>query len=236
MNSMNNEHFLNLAMKVIGRQATEAERAELDALLTHDPKLRAEFARLQEDARVAKNVLPLVDATQSETGDLPAYAQGRLQTKVGQTLGRPATEKEPRRSLALGWRWALRLAAVAAVIVVVLTVFHTPNETVIQVAMLDTTGGTRGTGPNEAALLQEMSKGNPVQNFSTASELEAWEKKWPNEGRGSAVKIIYDPAAAEVRVFGRSRGTTFQNTFLIEKDLASTLQRVNTFVREQTGK
>ena len=76
MNSMNDERFFDLAMKVIARQATDAERTELDARLARDPDLRAEFERLQADARTARDALPLVDATQATAGELPAYARG----------------------------------------------------------------------------------------------------------------------------------------------------------------
>src|SRR2546426_5090983 len=112
MNSMNDERFFDLAMKVVVRRATDAERGELDALLARQPDMRAEFARLQADVRVAEDALPLVDATLATMGELPAYARGRLQTKVRQTLGRPGSAaKEPDRSLAWGWRWVLGLAA-----------------------------------------------------------------------------------------------------------------------------
>jgi uncharacterized protein involved in exopolysaccharide biosynthesis len=43
---MNDEHFFDLAMKAIARQTTDAERAELDALLASQPELRQEFERL----------------------------------------------------------------------------------------------------------------------------------------------------------------------------------------------
>jgi hypothetical protein len=52
-------------MKVIARQANDAERADLDALLAREPELRAEFTRLEADARVAKVALPLVAACTS---------------------------------------------------------------------------------------------------------------------------------------------------------------------------
>jgi hypothetical protein len=110
---MNDERFFDLAMKVIARQCTDAERAELDTLLVREPELKTEFERLQADVRTAKDTLPLVDATQATAGELPAYARGRLQTKVRQTFGRPATDKEPDRSLARGWCWVLGLAATA---------------------------------------------------------------------------------------------------------------------------
>ena len=234
---MNDQRFFDLAMKVIARQADEEERADLDAMLADKPELRAEFTRLEADVRVAKDVLPLVAACTSSTGQFPAYARERLQTTVRQTLGRPeSAAKEPDRSLAWGWRWVLGLAAATAVVVIVaLSNFRAPNAPVIQVAMLDTVGGTRGTDMNELATLQGTWKESPVQHFSSASELEAWEKNWPNGDRRPAAKIIYDPAAGEVRVSGRSRGKFFQRTFLLEKDdLALTLQHVREFVREQT--
>ena len=98
MTSMNDQHFFDLAMKVIARQADEEERADLDAMLADKPELQAEFTRLEADTRVAKDVLPLVDACTSSTDRFPAYARERLQTTVRQTLGRPesATEEPDR--------------------------------------------------------------------------------------------------------------------------------------------
>jgi len=238
MNSINDERFFDLAMKVIARQAKDTERADLDALLAREPELRAEFVRLETDARLAKDTLPLMDAMQAAAGEFPAYARGRLQTMVRQTLGRPqSAAKVPDRSLALGWRWVLGLAAAtAAVVLVALPIFRTTNSPMIQLAMLDTAGGTRGADTSELATLQETWKGSPVQNFSSASELEAWEKNWPSGNKRAAAKIIYDPAAGEVRVSGHSQGKAFQKTFPSEKDLATTLQQVSAFVREQTKK
>ena len=234
MHSMNDERFFDLAMKVIARQCTDAERAEFDALLTGQPELKAEFERLQADVRTAKDALPLMDAMQSTSGELPTFARERLQTKVRQTLGRPAAEKEPARSLARGWRWALGLVAAAAVILLVaLPMFRPPNAPVIQLAMLDTAGGTRGTDTNELALLQAAWKGSPIQSFSSASQLEAWEKSLPADGRRPTATIIYDRAAGEVRVSWSSKGKSFQKTFPWEKDLATTLRQVNAFVLEQ---
>jgi hypothetical protein len=227
---MNDQRFFDLAMKVITRQANDAERADLDALLTREPELRAEFTRLEADARVTKDVLPLVAACTSSTGHFPAYARERLQTTVRQTLGRP----ESYRSLAWGWRWLGLTAATAVVVIAALSIFRAPNAPAIQLAMLDTVGATRGTDMDETATLQEAWKESPVQHFSNSSELETWEKNWPNGDGRPAAKIIYDPAAGEVRVAGRSRGKFFQRTFLLEKDLPTTLQQVEVYIREQT--
>jgi hypothetical protein len=233
---MNDQSFFDLAMKVIAHQATDAERADLGALLTQKPELRAEFERLQTDARVAKDVLPLIAACTTSTHEFPAYARERLQTAVRQTLGRPKfAAKEPARSPAWGWRWVLCLAiATAVVLLLALPLFRTPNTPVIQLAILDTGGGTRGADTSEVATLEETWKGTPVQNFSNASELQAWEKNWPSDGGRPAARIVYDRALGEVRVSARSQGIVFQKTFPVERDLATTLQQAKSFIREQT--
>jgi hypothetical protein len=59
-------------MKVIARHATNEERANLNALLAQEPELRAEFERLETDARVAKDALPLITACTASTAEFPA--------------------------------------------------------------------------------------------------------------------------------------------------------------------
>ena len=172
MNSMNDERFFDLAMKVIARQAGDAERAELDALLAREPELRAEFARLQADARVAKDALPLANAMEATAGEFPAYARERLQTKVRQTLGRTAASaKEPDRSFAWGLRWVLGLAAATAVVMLVmLPMFRAPTAPMIQVAMLESSG-TRGSASDEVTLLKQTWQTTMVHSFSDAEAL-----------------------------------------------------------------
>jgi hypothetical protein len=261
---VNDQRFFDLAMKVIARQATDAERADLDALLAQEPEFRAEFERLETDARVAKDALPFITACTTSTGEFPAYARERLQTAVRQTLGRP--ESPAKTAIGWGWRWVLGLAmATAVILLLALPLFRTPNTPVIQLAILDTVGHTRadwgrivgylgaytassggGTGgayrnpheveKREAALaaLQEVWKGIPVQNFYSDSELQAWEKNWPNDGGRPAARIVYDGALGEIRVSARSQGRVFQKTFPVERDLATTLQQAKAFIQEQT--
>jgi hypothetical protein len=235
MNSMNDERFFDLAMKVITSQAGDSERAELDALLAREPELRAEFARLQADARVAKDALPIVNAMETTAGEFPAYARERLQTKVRQTLGRPAAAaKEPDRSFAWGLRWVLGLAATAAVVMLVmLPMFRAPTAPMIQVAMLES-GGTRGPTSDEVALLKQTWQITMVHSFSDAEALRAWETSPPDGQRQPTVKIIYDATAGEVRVMGRWKERPLDKTFLVERDLATTLKLVKDYVAEQT--
>ena len=264
---MNDERFFDLAMKAIAQQANDAERKDLDAMLADKPELRAELLRLEKDALVAKDALPLVAACTESTSQFPAYARERLQTTVRQTLGGPKSGgREPSGGLALpnrgpawGWRWVLGGLAMATLLVVGLfthfsmvmsngngvvksPTFDVSSPTafvslvpVIEIATLDTTGGTRGD-TNEIATLKESWKGAPVQNFSSVSELQAWEKNWASDGGRPVAKIVYDPAVGEVSVSGRSQERVFQKTFPVETDLATTLQQVRVFVREQTKK
>ncbi len=236
MNSMNDDRFFDLAMKVIARQSSDSERGELDALLARQPELRAEFERLQTEARIAKEALPLMDAAEATAGAFPAYARGRLQTKVRQTLGRPeSAENAPDRSFAWGWRWWLGLAgAVAVLFAVAVPIFMRPSPAVIQVAMLDIAGSTRQGGNDDVALLGRTWSRSRVQLLSTAEALQDWRKEWPSDTRQPVVKVIFDRAAGEVVVLGRWKGKAFEKTFLVEGDLSNALLRAQEFVREQT--
>jgi hypothetical protein len=231
---MNDERFFDLAMKVIARQCTDAERAELDALVAGQPELKAEFERLRAEVGVAKEALPLVNATEATAGELPAYARGRLQTKVRQTLGRQETERGTERSPAWGWRWALGVAAATAVIVLlVLPTFRTSSEPVVQVAMLDAGGATRGSDTNVGSAFRQKWEKATVDLLPTAEALRVWETNWPASKR-PAFKIIYDRAAGEVRVLGRWKGKPIEKTFLIEQDLPAALQQAKDFIQIET--
>ena len=238
MNSMNDEQFFDLAMKVIARQCTDAERAELDALLAREPQRSAEFAQLQAYVRVAKGALPLVDATQATAGELPAYARGRLQTKVRQTLGRPEAAGESQsakeRSAMWTWRWVLGLAAATAVIVLVaLPAFRGTSEPVIQVAMLNGAGVVRGASDDATALFKQAWEKAEVHSFANADDLQEWEGE---AGQEATVKVIYDQSTGEIHVLGRWNGKTLDKTFLVEADLAATLEKAKAFIAEQTQK
>ena len=231
---MNDDHFFDLAMKVIARQATEAERAELDALVARQPELKAEFERLQADVRFAREVLPLVSATEATAPELPAYARGRLQTKVRETLRRPPVPGREPEEDASGtlwkWRWMLGLAAATAVVALFLLPFVSRSaQPMIQVAMLDTAGATRGSDTNEMSLLRQTWEKAAVDAFTGTEALHAWETNWPAQSKRPVVKIVFDRAAGEVRILGRWKGESFTKTLLVERDLATSLEQAKSF-------
>ena len=226
MNSMNDQRFFDLAMKVIAQRCTEAERAELEALVSGSPELKAEWERLQADARLARESAPLSSAMEKSSSEFPAYARERLQTKVRQTLGSPETAKHR----GWNWRWVLGLGAATAMIVFSLSLLN-PSRPVIEVAMLDTAGGVRGAKTNQLELLRQ--KWKDAQVFSNAQESAAWERQPPSSG--DFAKIIYDQAAAEVRVSGRAGGKSFTTTIAVEKSLANALDEAAHFARDLFG-
>jgi anti-sigma factor RsiW len=235
MNSMNDDRMFDLAMKVIARQCSDAERAEFEARLSRQPELRAEFERLQADVRLAKEALPLVDAAQASAGELPRYARSRLQTKVQQTLGRPEPAgKEPDRSLAWGWRWWLGLAAAATAVIIVLLVLPPSAPRVqIQLAMLDLAGTTRSGGSNETAVLAQTWKGSKVEIFSDAGALRKWETSWPVQRNQPIVRVIYDHSAGVVRVSGRQAAEQFTNSFPVDPDLHAAIAKAQAWIQER---
>jgi len=226
---MNDERFFDLAMKVIARQSTDAERAELDALLAREPKLKTEFDRLQADIRLAKEILPLTAATDSSTGQFPSYARERLQTKVRGSLG---DAQAPTRRSSWNLRWAWGIAAGAAVILLLAMPMLKPAAPAMQVAVLDLTGAVRGSENDELKIIQQEWKEASVQRFAKTSDLDAWETNW-TDSPNPVTKVIYDRAAGEVIVLFRSKGETITASFAVDKDLATSIQQVKAYLAEK---
>jgi hypothetical protein len=229
---MNDQEFFDLALKVIGHRASEAERAQLDTLVSSQPELKARFEEIQADARLAKKVLPLVAAVESSSGEFPAYARERLLTKVRKTLGPP---QPTRVSQAWNWRWLLGLTAGAtAVVLLLVPTLRAPDRASVQVAMLDTAGPVRGED-KDLDVLKAASGQSSVLTFSNAGQFDAWRITWPS-GAETAAKVVYDRAAGEVRVILHSHGKNTEKTFAVGDDLAGAMRQANDLVRAQMGK
>src|SRR5438876_12449432 len=103
----------------------------------------------------------------------------------------------------------------------IFTIFNRPTEPVIQVAMLDTAGPSRGSDTNETTLLRQTWGKSTVESFSSGEGLRSWEAKWMAQSKRAGVKVVFDRAAGEVRASGRWKGKSFEKTFLVEEDLAT---------------
>ena len=99
--------------------------------------------------------------------------------------------------------------------------------------MLDSAGPTRGGSTTDLDLLKQQWRQRAVRLFEKPEDLKAWEQTWPN-ANAPLVKVVYDRAAGEVRVWGGSEDGAFKKTILVEKDLASALREAEAFIRQQT--
>lgn len=240
MNSMDEENlFFDLAMKAVARQATDSETKQLDALVTANPRLKAELDRLRADVQLAKAAMPLVDALQAKGAELPGYVRQRLRAKVKQTLGQQKQEQlaeEKAKAFAWSWRWLLGLAATAAVVALIAVPSLMAPKMQIEVALLDFAGPTRGAGTNEAGMFLERLSEAGVTNISSPNDLKSWEQAWPANKRGYVVKVLYDRASAEIRVMGKGRGREFARHFSVGGDPREALDQVQAYIKQETAK
>lgn len=224
MKSVNDERFLELAMKRIAGQAGAAEGVELDEVLAGQAERREEFDRLAMQARLARTVLPLTEAVHASSPTLPGYARERLRTKVRQTL-RPsdaaARERVDRTSLVFaGWRWVLGLVGAAVVLAIVLVPRLSDfREPVIQIAVYDPSGPTRGGATNDAAIVQKLWPSGSLREFSDLPDLQAWFGPHQASARRAVVQIVYDRPAAEIRVVVRQGERVAETSIPVETDL-----------------
>ena len=229
----NEQPFFDLAMKVIAGQASPAEQTELTALTSRDAALKAELEQLRMDVALAREVMPLLAATEASDRKMPGYGRERLQTKVRQTLGAP--KREAARSGM--WRWWIGLATAAAAVVLVV-VLNRPGPNLppgIQVAMLDSVGTVRGTGEKPLELLQKQWKEAKPQEFDDAVKLKQWQEGWPTNSDQTVVKVIYDRDSLELRILLWRKGKTIERVLVAkdEKELSRLINEADRFIQEQ---
>ena len=106
----------------------------------------------------------------------------------------------------------------------------------IQVAMLDTAGASRGSEAKELTVLQQTWNKAQVDSFSSGENARAWETNWPGDSKGVVVKILYDRPAGELRVLGRRKGKPFAKTFVVEQDFGAALNQAKQYIQEHTGR
>lgn len=82
MNKSDDERFCELAHKRIAKEAQQAELAELQTMLENNPELKGEFAQIEAEAALAKEILPLMDTIQCGPGGVPQVPMDRLRREV----------------------------------------------------------------------------------------------------------------------------------------------------------
>lgn len=232
MNHPDEPRIAELAMKAAARQLTSAEQAEVNALQAGEPAGRQEFAQRLAEAQALAEAASLLNATESRTGELPGYARERLRAKVRQTYGAPTPTPARTASAWNVWRRWLSVAAGAAVVVWAAWLLLPAQAPMIQVAMLDPVGATRG-GPNpDLTTLRESWPQWQVAELGSEADLAEWTQQ-QNAGNRDLALIIYDRSAGEIRVRGSRKGTPFSKTFTVDTDLKRVLAEAERFVAAQ---
>ncbi len=235
MNQQDEQRIAELAMKHAARQITPGEQAEQAELFAREPAVRREFERRRAEAQALSEAASLLNATESQSGELPGYARERLRAKVRETYGSaPAASKPVGQSSWHSWRlklgWALGIAAMVAV-VVLLTL--QPREPVLHLAMLDPAGTVRGSENSALAALQSGWPETPANVFKTADQLAAWKNQATAATTKDTIFVIYDRSAGELWVSGKKRGRAFEKRFEVGGDLAPVLELARRFIGEQ---
>ena len=139
------------------------------------------------------------------------------------------------------WRWWVGLAtATAAVALIVVLNQSGPDPKlppVIQIAMLDSVGATRGAAAKSLALIQQTWKEAKTEEFSDAGKTKRWQQDWSTAGRQPVVKVLYDRDARVIKVIARIKSRSpVEAVFPIndEQQLSEILTKVTAFVREQS--
>ena len=245
--NVNDPLFTDLALKVIAGRASEVERSELAGRVAGHPELEAELESLRADVAFAKEVLPLLGDEQVKAAELPGYARARLRAAVKRSFGNPAPPQPTGKEIVVGmvrhWQWWLGLGTAAAVGLIVVSLNWTRmsvdtarmvnSKPLVQLAMLDSMGQTRGTAALQrnlqlVATLTESLQQTNLTFFSEKADLKKWLDEWPDEQPQPIFKIWYDRDAGEVRVQGRWNGKLqVEKRFPVEKeqDLPAVLKR-----------
>jgi len=232
MNQPDAARIAELAMKAAARQLTPAEQAEVDALQAGEPAGRQEFVQRRAEAQALAEAASLLTATESRTGELPGYARERLRAKVRQTYGAPEPAVTKTASAWTAWRRWLSMAAGAAVLVWAAWLLLPGQTPMIQVAMLDPVGATRGGAHPDLTTLREVWPQGQVAELRNEAELATWTQQ-QNAGNRDRALIIYDRSAGELRVSGSRKGVAFARTFTVDTDLKRVLAEAERFVAAQ---
>ncbi|MEI7730398.1 MAG: hypothetical protein WCO56_12545 [Verrucomicrobiota bacterium] len=225
---MNEQRFFDLVMQEGAGQLNAAEREELQAWLTTQPNAKAEYAKLQEQARLAKQVSPMLHAMNYPAKvELPLYAEERLKTKVVQTFARPERPKPT-------WSWKMWLAMATCVLMVAIVAVRQvqPSQPEIQLAMLDTIGGVRGTGEDPTKAMTNAGLASTLVTFSDNAAAAKWREL---DAKKLVVKVIYDRDHGKVDVLYHAKDQPVTKSFSLtdEQELPGVLREVGNWIKQQ---
>ena len=221
------DELLELVMNKATGRASEKELNRIDAILEQEPNLWDDYNQWHRDIPALRGVICFAAATAEDKHQLPEHIQKELRARMRAALRRPQPNYDrlmelvnkplnPRPS----WRWAVAPAVgLAAIVIISLVLFNNRPETnapaqpevtihqpavpaapVIQVALLDIVGATRG--PEDSTLQQLQSAWPKVEvlQFSRSARSKDWLTQWPLTANGPVCKIFYNQSAGELQL------------------------------------
>ena len=125
-----------MALEKLAGRASAEESRKLGEYLGQDPALQAEYERLKLEVQAAKDLIPLIKETDSDSEDLPEYEKNMLMAEVRSVFSpnnqerEPAHEADPQQEEPFWkyWKWAGGLTATALLAFIILT----PNPEVTE--------------------------------------------------------------------------------------------------------
>jgi hypothetical protein len=137
--------FTELALRVLAREASETDRAALEAELAAAPARRDEFEQLRITHDVLRTTLPVMEAAGATSPEIPAHRVGELRTAVRQHFGPEATRARSELHIwAHVLRWVFGGGGLAAAIFAVVMICFANKTIEVGLYKTDLVRGEQG--------------------------------------------------------------------------------------------
>lgn len=235
--------FEELAVLRLAGRETPGQSEELDALIMKHSELAEEMESLEQDAAMAREVLPLIEATRDKAPEEPpAWVYHEVRREIDRTFG-PCKRSPAPDGLPLLWRFAVCIGA--AVILAVILVPQRldnagstpmaanviPPPPIVQLAVRDFIGATRAPGePDPIQALQAAWPEAQLSEFETRDQWQEW-----LQGPGSSqtvIRIGYDHVEqiVQMRCWSKDKQVLHEE-WVVEAGLPEVLEKASTRVK-----
>jgi ferric-dicitrate binding protein FerR (iron transport regulator) len=184
-----------LIAKVLQGEASDAERHELDAWLTEDPKHRAELAEMQASWKEADSLF-----------EKPQFNATAAWDKVATRIHQPVVEEAPKRSRTIAFpAWTKYSSAIAAMLVIAVLLWNPFKQDTIQIAAADQDQRIELPDHSIITLHKGSSFSYPKKFASNERHVKLEGEAYFEVTRNEAQPFIIDAQSVNVKVLG----TTF---------------------------
>ena len=247
------DELLELVMNKATGRASDEDLRRIDSILELEPHLWDDYNQWHQEIPALRGVICLAAATTEHQHQLPEQIRMKLRARMRTALSRSQPNYDRLMELVntppdpqLSWRWAVTPAvSLVAIVVISLVLFNKrpdaesaaqtevannqPSEAtvsiapVIQVALLDTVGVTRGAEDSTRSQFQKAWPAVEVRQFNSSAEFRDWFIQWP-AARGSVCKIFYNQGSGELKLIAKINGEEKAATFALQNDVSELSQ------------